>query len=336
VSYLQLDDGILDHPKFIRADREAPSGAVHLWLGLMAYCKRHLTDGVVPLDMLPKVQGPPPRWRKRALDALIGAGLIERTGTELRVHDYLEWNLSKAEIERKSADRKAAADRRRKDLESRAQQPGERMYNRGVSVDPIAGRPSLLPQGDVQGDRLSVANDTEHLSPLDPRHVSPRARETETETETETEIRSPDHPQPPPAEAVERPAKFASTSSARVGTIRPPTRGKTQCPPDFKPDRTTLGTATSLGFSTALELETRADFIDWWRSAQRPKGDWQATYRNWLRKSARQLGLKPPKPDTPQSTLWREQRDRALAPVTNPAPRAREQLDAAAGKLFAG
>lgn len=327
MSYLQLDDGILDHPKFVRAERLAPSWAVHLWLGLMSYCKRHLTDGIVPIDMLGEVNGPPTRYRSRALDALVTAELIERSESELRVHDYLEWNLSKAEIERKSADRKSAAERRRLD------------HVRAPTVGPVAthSRPAVVAETEQRRpavvaettQRHRVSNDVIALSAPVSSHCPARARKTETETETETEIRSPSIP---PKLALEPPTQIASTSSARTRKSSKP-RGRTKCPADFKPDETTQAYATSLGFQPDVELKTRREFINWWMGDGGLKANWQATYRNRLDVRAEALGLKPPPADTPQRRLWLEQRAKAEAPPAKVAPHAREALDAAKAEL---
>jgi hypothetical protein len=78
VSWLELDDGILEHPKFIRAIKLGGSEAVHLWLGLRAYCAKLLTDGKVPGDMLDEVRGPKDSKRRAAaMTALVTAGLLD-------------------------------------------------------------------------------------------------------------------------------------------------------------------------------------------------------------------------------------------------------------------
>jgi hypothetical protein len=320
MSYLKIDDGFLDHPKFVRAERLAPGGAVHLWLGLMVFCKRHLTDGVVPVDMLDRVHGPARRWRRRALEALVDVGLVERDPDGgVRVHDYLEWNLSKAEIERRSADRKA----RRGGLERAGQQPSDAGGDRRV----MHGATSKRSRGDARTDDIPVAND---VAPLDALGREPvRARAHKTETETETEINP---PVTPPPSALALSARTPSTAAPRARTPKA-SRAQTQCPKDFAPDDTTLATATSLGFSAKLELETRATFADYWRSVGKLKADWQATYRNWLRSDAKKLGLRPPQPDSPQRRLWAEQKRRAEAPPVQPVAGARETIQSAMMKL---
>ena len=100
MSWLELDDGILEHPKFVRAIKLAGSEAVHLWLGLRAYCGKHLTDGFVAEDMMDEVKGPKdPEKRAAALDALFEVGLLEKTRRAgLQMHDYLQWSKSREQV----------------------------------------------------------------------------------------------------------------------------------------------------------------------------------------------------------------------------------------------
>jgi hypothetical protein len=109
VSWLELDDGILDHPKFIRAVKLAGSETIHLWLGLRSYCGKLLTDGFVPEDMLDEVRGPrDPKKRIAALSALKAVGLIDDAkGGGVRMHNYLKWSKSKKQVlEQREAARK--------------------------------------------------------------------------------------------------------------------------------------------------------------------------------------------------------------------------------------
>lgn len=112
MTWIELDDGILDHPKFIRAVRLGGSQAVHLWLGLRAYCSKNLTDGEIPADMLDEVRGPKDKERTAALKVLIEVGLIRRPepAGPIRMHDYLQWSSSREmvlERREKARERKA-------------------------------------------------------------------------------------------------------------------------------------------------------------------------------------------------------------------------------------
>jgi hypothetical protein len=161
VSWIKLDDRLLAHPKFVRAERLAGSTALHLWLGLLAYCKQRLTDGFVPADMLAAIDGPAPRWRARALDALVSVGLVHREPDGVRLHDYLAQNESRQAIETKQRERRLSV----------ARPHGER----GPSV------------ARASGERVASAG----LAKTKPKQsagspVPGKPPETETETETET------------------------------------------------------------------------------------------------------------------------------------------------------
>jgi hypothetical protein len=172
MSWLKLDDGVLDHPKFVRAERLAGSSAFHLWVGLISYCKKYLTDGVVPLDMLPKVNGPRQRWRGKALEALLAVGLIERAGDSLVVHDYLDWNDSRETIEQKA---KARGVRRPQAGCARSASAHGKVNTDLVQSE----RRSRVVGSD--GGASSDSGKVECLAPVC------EASETETEAETETE-----------------------------------------------------------------------------------------------------------------------------------------------------
>jgi hypothetical protein len=111
MSYLELDDAILRHPKFVLAAERGGSAAIHMWLGLRAYCGQHLTDGDVPKFMLKTVSGPErARDREHALAVLVGVGLLEEQKDAYRLHDFLDHCRSRAtilEARRRNADRQA-------------------------------------------------------------------------------------------------------------------------------------------------------------------------------------------------------------------------------------
>jgi hypothetical protein len=169
VSWLELDDGILRHPKFIRAIRLAGSEAIHLWLGLRAYCGQLLTDGEIPADMVDAVDGPSgKRARNSALEALISVGLIEKTDVGLRMHDYLDWSRSREEIEAK---RQANAKRQRNHRESVPPVTRDKpVTNALVTVSVTA--PSPLPSPPIRSppvpDRIPPAERVTSEKPIEP------------------------------------------------------------------------------------------------------------------------------------------------------------------------
>lgn len=293
MSWLKLDDRILKHPKFVRAARDAGSTAVHLWIGMLSYAKEHLSDGRVPVDMIRCIDGPRQRWRARALEALVDAGLVERDGEVLVLHDYLDWNPSKEVVEQKAKEKNA----RRRPAPAKVSEQGER---RG-SVQVAHGQR----RGSVQVAKATL-NDSEALSPVG------RASETETETETISDP-PPIPPAAPQLTLVAPAARSASTSEAAKGKRSKNPRTRSLCPTDFAPDATTRQCSDGLGFGERAERETRQEFIDWWRGVGLLRADWQATYRNRLRTVAKRLGLKPRKRDA-QWAWYQEQLRKAESP----------------------
>jgi hypothetical protein len=129
----------------------------------------------------------------------------------------------------------------------------------------------------------------------------------------------------------------SDSTSAPVGGKRPKlSKARSQpCPPDLKPDPTTASKAWELGFSDAMRDAEVDKCIDWARSKSVLRSDWQATLRNWFRKSAEDRGLAPRKPRDAQWAYHQEQLRKASEPVKNPV-KPPPGFDAALGGLFSG
>lgn len=98
-TYIRVHDGMPDHPKVETLSDRAFRLLVETW----CWSSRYLTDGHVPANI----------WRRRGTPAarreLTAAGLVEDHGTDgVRMHDYLEHQRSKAEVEEIRANRRAA------------------------------------------------------------------------------------------------------------------------------------------------------------------------------------------------------------------------------------
>lgn len=122
MTWSKFDDAAAKSPKALVAGNEAWS----LWAAAIMYCNRHSTDGYVSLAALATECLPVPigmQKAKRLAELLCasrarpdGAGLFEEAGSQLfRVHDFLDWNPSKVEVEAK---RKADRDRKRRGPDS--------------------------------------------------------------------------------------------------------------------------------------------------------------------------------------------------------------------------
>lgn len=108
--WVKVDDSFYSHPKVVTAGVEATG----LYIMALTYSSHHLTDGHVPAAWVAQMVG------KRAAklgEALVNAGagsyehgLWEVNGTGWVIHDYLDFNPSRAQVEnkrRKDSERKA-------------------------------------------------------------------------------------------------------------------------------------------------------------------------------------------------------------------------------------
>jgi hypothetical protein len=90
----KFDDGLPSNPKII----EAGATAAWLWLCSVLYCRRGLTDGFIPRVVVPTLAiGLKAPFTHAA--KLVACGLWDQDGPNYRVHDFLDWNPSKAQVE---------------------------------------------------------------------------------------------------------------------------------------------------------------------------------------------------------------------------------------------
>lgn len=87
--YLNLDDNFADHPKVDGLS----DGAFRLHTAGLCYCAKNLTDGVIDQRRVPRLT---PTYKPALLSELIEAGLWMPHAEGYEIHDYLDWNKSKA------------------------------------------------------------------------------------------------------------------------------------------------------------------------------------------------------------------------------------------------
>lgn len=120
MSWLKLDDRFFDNPKIV-----ALSDAAQLsYIKGAAYCARELTDGFIPMRRAREFANP------KVIKELVPT-LWEPATDGYMVHDYLDYNPTKAKVE---AERKKAR-QRMFDLRSPERSPersGEHPANNGV------------------------------------------------------------------------------------------------------------------------------------------------------------------------------------------------------------
>lgn len=101
--WVRIDDRLHSHPKFLRAwALSRPS--VGLELFALSHSAAYLTDGAVdPLLVDSLFQSR--RQRDQAVAALVATGLWTPNGDGWQIHDFLEYNDSREQIEaRRAAD----------------------------------------------------------------------------------------------------------------------------------------------------------------------------------------------------------------------------------------
>lgn len=98
----KLDDGFYDNPKIVRIARQS-HGAVGIHARAISYCAKHLTDGHIPAEV---VQGfaPLQRDREQMVEVLIAERAWYKSEDGYILHDYLDQNPSKEEVEAKRAE----------------------------------------------------------------------------------------------------------------------------------------------------------------------------------------------------------------------------------------
>ncbi|MEU5496119.1 hypothetical protein [Streptomyces griseofuscus] len=198
-TYVKVHDGLPDHPKIIEAGGEAG------WLYIcgLAYASRQLTDGVIPVRLVPRLtDGSKP---EASASALVRVGLwhegthdcprCPQPGPDTYViHDYTEHQRSASEVADLRAKRSAA---------------GQRGGKRSGESRRAAAK------GEANGEALAS-----HL-------VKQNRSKTEAETETETEeekryTRTPAEPaDTPPRTDVERVCRHLAAVMEKGGSKKP-------------------------------------------------------------------------------------------------------------------
>lgn len=91
MGWVKLDDAFHAHPKVMAAGLEATG----LFALSLSYSANYLTDGNVPHRWVQMTAG---KRAQQLADALVATGLWDPRPNGYQVHDYLEWNMSKAQV----------------------------------------------------------------------------------------------------------------------------------------------------------------------------------------------------------------------------------------------
>lgn len=117
MTWLRIEDSMLDHPKWRKAIRCGGSWPLLAWVRLLSWCSRNLTDGLIPADLISDVVDiERARDRRKALDGLLCGGLLALDGSgNGRLVDYLQRNPSR-EMVLKERERRANSQKNRRSM----------------------------------------------------------------------------------------------------------------------------------------------------------------------------------------------------------------------------
>lgn len=89
--WLRLETTFVDHPKVLAAGEVAQAA----WLRLLAWSVEHRTDGQLPAAVVC-------REKSAVVKKLVDVGLLDHDGVEYAIHDFLDFQSSRAEWDAKS------------------------------------------------------------------------------------------------------------------------------------------------------------------------------------------------------------------------------------------
>lgn len=111
--WANLDDQFPTHPKVVGLS----DAAFRLHVAGICYSAKYLTDGLIDVTAVPLLM---PKYRERSLEELMSRGLWICHGPVYEIHDYLDWNRSRAQVE---AERERKSKAGRKGAENRWHKP---------------------------------------------------------------------------------------------------------------------------------------------------------------------------------------------------------------------
>lgn len=100
--WARLDDSFYDHPKLdLLGDVRLP--AIGLFAVALSWSNKWLTDGQIPAARVLRLGG-----TTELAEALVSAGLWERSGRDYLIHDFLDYSKGKNQVETERRQRSAA------------------------------------------------------------------------------------------------------------------------------------------------------------------------------------------------------------------------------------
>jgi hypothetical protein len=295
--HVRLEHAWHRSPKLLRASAVKGVGdsASLMWAAATTWCNENLKDGRV--DRFTLASFVRHRDPEKVITALVEAGaFVELGGGDIEIHDFLEHNPSRAEVERLRQARREGGSKG-----GRPAHPADPVIDALLKQKRTSGEPSVNLQGSVSEPSVNLGpNQTEPISHLssdsyqeqrDP-PVGPPRPPGPTEREA-----SPAEPAPP--EVITKGGSVRS-SEAELGSLTPITPPNPNAP---KPSRKKPATACPPSDATVAEVATWTQrwrfeahpgpagelvkFLDHHRAKGSLFADWGAAWRTWLRNAAK-------------------------------------------------
>jgi hypothetical protein len=275
--WFALDDGFDSHPKV----RKAGNAAVGLFVRLGVHATKHLTEGHLDGDIV-RGYGTPATVRK-----LISVGMLHGFGHDCKrceqptedgyvIHDYLEYNKSRAQIE---AAREAARKRQQKGRDSARANRNSRDSRANLNGNSRENDATFAPNSRENAPRF----EDEAAG-----HGDMSRRDTH---EGATVVPSPPLPS--------QPYDVADVGGEGVRSGAPEADALAPSPIDtdgFKvSDSMRRWALDTFGPGLDLDYET-AQFLDHFRAQNTRRPNWPAEWQKWIRRSAKYASERATRP----------------------------------------
>lgn len=275
--WFALDDGFDTHPKV----RKAGNAAVGLFVRLGVHATKHLTEGQLD-GVIVRDYGTPATVRK-----LIAVGMLHEHGHACPrcpqpaedgfvIHDYLDYNKSRAQIE---AAREAARKRQNRGRESARRNRDERDSH------------AILDENSRENDASFASNSRENAPRLDDEtagHGDTSRRDTH---EGATGVPSP----PLPSTTYGADVEGATTGSRGAPETRPD--GLTPIDTDGFQLTDAMRRWALQTYGPAVDVEhSTAQFVSHYRSTGARRKSWPDAWQKWIRDDAKKAAERATRP----------------------------------------
>ena len=280
MTWVKLDDGFYDHPKV----EGLSLAAVGLWTLCASYAGKHLSDGFVSDTRVQRLGG-----TDSLAGELIDAGLWDAVDDGIQFHDWAEYQFTRAAVEEKRASDRERQRRRRRDK-------GTGQYASTRESGRESGRESAS-ESDREPTRESdreSQHESQHESHGVSRRDTHRDSQRESQGESQGESRGVSHHPVPSRPVPSRPNSPSESEGAPAPAVADapaaPTAKGHRLPDGWEPRPEVIQQMASEAPHVDLRRE-HTKFTDYWTSqpgARGRKTDWNAVWRNWVRRAAEQ------------------------------------------------